>query len=338
VIWLEDFAASEPSHVILDLVRGLKRRLKPYGLSERIALCSETEAPLSRELAGEALDEDAVREADVLLNVAYCNYERIIARSRRSALIDIDPGLTQIWISNRQFSLPPHDKYFTIGETVGTPAARFPDCGLSWQYTPPCIALAYWPVCEVSDEAAYTTVSNWSGGDWVINGQESYDNNKRTGFLPYVKLPDKTSARLELALSLGGDERERASLERDGWIVRESASVCGTPSDYQKYIQNSRGEFSCAKPSCVRLQNAWISDRTLCYLASGKPAVVQHTGPSRFLPDGDGLLRFRSVKEAAHLLAEAEKNYAQHCKSARALTETFFDAGNVARNVLQRCL
>jgi hypothetical protein len=81
-----------------------------------------------------------------------------------------------------------------------------------------------------------------------------------------------------------------------------------------------------------------MSDRTLCYLASGKPAVVQHTGPSQFLPDADGLLRFRNFEEAIHLLAEAEMNYARHCKSARALAETFFNAGKVAHNVLERCL
>lgn len=337
VIWLENFSASQPSEVILDWVCALKQRLAPYGLSERIALCSEKEAPLPPVLARAVLDEHVVREADVLLNLAYCNFGRIIARCRRSALIDIDPGLTQIWLSNRQFSLPPHDRYFTIGETVGTPGASFSDCGLHWQYTPPCVALDFWPVCEAPDGAAYTTVSNWDGREWVLDGRESYDNNKRTGFLPYLKLPHKADVRLELALSLG-NEHERANLERDGWIIRDAASMCGSPSDYQRYIQNSRGEFSCAKPSCVRLQNAWISDRTLCYLASGKPAIVQHTGPSQFLPDADGLLRFRNFEEAIQLLADAEMNYARHCKSARALAETFFDAGKVAHNVLERCL
>ena len=338
VIWLENFAATHSPDVIFDRVFTLKQRLQPYGLSERIALFSEIEGPLPPGLAGKVLDEQAVRQADVLLNLAYCNSERIISRSRHSALIDIDPGLTQIWLSNRQISLPPHHRYFTIGETVGTPGARFTDCGLHWQYTPPCVALDLWPVCEAPLGASYTTVSNWSAGRWVLDGGESYSNDKRTGFLPYLKLPHKTDARLELALSLGGDEHERVSLERNGWVIQEATAVCGSPSDYQKYVRRSRGEFSCAKPSCVRLQNAWISDRTLCYLASGKPAIVEHTGPSRFLPDADGLLRFRSFEEAGQLLDEAELNYVRHCKSARTLAETFFDAGKVVHNVLERCL
>jgi hypothetical protein len=279
-----------------------------------------------------------VREADVLLNMAYCNFHRIIARSRRSVLIDIDPGLTQIWLSNRQISLPSHDRYFTTGETSGTAGARFADCGLRWQYTPPCVALDFWPVREAPPGTSYTTVSSWYGNEWVFDGGESYDNDKRTGFLPYLQLPHKTDVRLELALALGGDEQERVSLERNGWAIQEATSVCRSPSDYQQYIQRSRGEFSCAKPSYGRLQNAWISDRTLCYLASGKPAIVEHTGPSGFLPDADGLLRFRSFEEASQLLAEAEINYARHCKSARALAETFFDAAKVVHNLLERCL
>jgi hypothetical protein len=339
VIWLEPFPATQPSEVILDWVCTLKQRLEPYGLSRRIALCSDMEAPLPSVLAETALDEHAVREAELLINMAYCHIDRIIARSRRSALIDIDPGLTQIWISNKQLSLSPHDRYFTIGETVGTSDARFSDCGLRWQYTPPCVALDFWPVCEAPPGAAYTTVSHWHSKDWILDGSELYDNTKRTGFVPYLKLPHKADARLELALSLHGDERnERASLERDGWVIREATSVCRTPPDYQRYIQNSRGECSCAKPFYVRLQTAWISDRTLCYLASGKPAVVEHTGQSQFLPDADGLLRFRNFEEACHLLAEAEMNYARHCRSARALAETFFDASKVVHNVLERCL
>jgi hypothetical protein len=86
------------------------------------------------------------------------------------------------------------------------------------------------------------------------------------------------------------------------------------------------------------LANAWISDRTLCYLASGKPAVVQHTGPSRFLPDADGLFRFRSLDEAAQALAAVEADYERHCRSARALAEQCFDGPRVVGRVLERAL
>ena len=57
------------------------------------------------------------------------------------------------------------------------------------------------------------------------------------------------------------------------------------------------------------LQNAWVSDRTLCFLASGKPAVVQYTGPSRVLPDAAGLFRFRDIDEAARALDTVAADY-----------------------------
>jgi hypothetical protein len=114
--------------------------------------------------------------------------------------------------------------------------------------------------------------------------------------------------------------------------------VASTPWGYQQYIQNSVGEFSCTKPSYVRLRNAWTSDRTLCYLASGKPAVVQHTGPSRFLPDAGGLFRFRTIEDAANCLEAVMADHERHRCLARALAEEYFDAPQVVGRVLEQAL
>jgi hypothetical protein len=252
-------------------------------------------------------------------------------------MVDIDPGLTQVWISTGQMRAARHDVYFTIGETVGRPGARFPDCGLAWHYTPPPVFLPAWPVSGASPVAAYTTVTHWWGDLMEFEGQ-TYYNRKRDGFFPFLDLPQITPHALELAICLGSAEEERRMLEKRGWRVRDPQAVASTPWDYQRYVRGSRGEFSCAKPSCLRLQNAWISDRTLCYLASGRPAVVQHTGPSRFLPDADGLFRFKSLDDAAAALSAAELDYERHCRSARALAEEYFDARKVVGRVLERAL
>jgi hypothetical protein len=174
--------------------------------------------------------------------------------------------------------------------------------------------------------------------EWEEDAGELYSNDKRTGFLPFLDLPQRTSQPLELALRLSGDHAEQAALERLGWSVREACEVAPTPWDYQRYVQDSRGEFSCVKPSCVRLQNSWVSDRTLCYLASGKPAVVEHTGPSRFLPDSGGLFRFRDVEEAVLCLEKVANDYKRQCTLARALAEEYFDARKVVGRVLERAL
>src|SRR5881398_961880 len=123
-----------------------------------------------------------------------------------------------------------------------------------------------------------------------------------------------------------------------GWSLRDAWDVSATPEQYRAYIQRSRGEFSCAKPTYVKLATGWVSDRTACYLASGKPAVVQHTGPSRFLPDADGLFRFRNMDEAARALAQVESDYERHCRLARALAEEYFDARRVVGRMLEQAL
>lgn len=339
VIWLEGFDAGSSVPSVLAHARALKERLAPYGLGDDLALCAYGGEPLRAEIASECLDVGAAIESDLLLNFAYGMPAELIRRFRRTALVDIDPGLLQTWMSAGAVEVAPHDMYFTIGETVGRPEARFPDAGLRWQYTQPCVATDRWPVHATAPDAPFTTVSHWSQEEWLEDGGECYQNDKRSGFLPFVSLPTRTNQPLELALCLGLDEEDdRRMLLEHGWRIRDSGSVTATPSDYQRYIQQSRGEFSCAKPSCMRLQNAWISDRTLCYLASGKPAVVQHTGPSRFLPDCAGLFRFRTMADAAGSLEEAAADYEQHCRLARALAETHFDARKVTARVLERTL
>ncbi len=326
VIWLEVVDRSVAPDATRERAAALRSQLEGFGLAQSLALEPKVEG---------YLDLDAAAEADLVLDLGYCTETEMVRRFRKSALVDIDPGLTQCWISEGQMAVAPHDVYFTIGETVGTPAARFPDCGLRWHYTPPPVFIPAWSPAPVAAEAPYTTVSSWWGG-WMLRGGESYSNEKRSAFLECVELPSRISRRLELAIALGGVEEEQRFLERHGWIVREASEVSATADQYRAYIRKSRGEFSCAKPSFTRLATAWISDRTICYLATGKPAVVQHTGPSRFLPDAEGLFRFHNVDEAAAALEAAEADYERHARAARALAEEHFDAEKVLTRVLER--
>src|SRR5437899_3345783 len=287
---------------------------------------------------GEA--EAVLRRADVVLNFHYAIDPRLLACARRTALVDIDPGLLQFWMSTGQLDVPPHDCYLTTGETVGSPAARFPDCGLPWIHIRPPVCLDQWPVTYDRRSEVFTTVSSWSSASWLKvnrNGEAVLlDNTKRVSFLDFVDLPRYTRQPLELALYLLDrdpegparikqamkDAEDRARLEQHGWRVRDSREVTGSPEAYRSYIQGSRGEFSAAKPSCMAFQNAWVSDRTVAYLASGKPAGVQHTGASAFLPEGEGMFRFRSLAEAAQALETINRDYPRQCRAARDIAET----------------
>jgi len=312
------------------LLYTLDRHRKEDAGSVRFVGCTWSEA------------EAVLRRADLLLNFHYAIDPRLIASVRRSALVDIDPGLLQFWMSTGELAVAPHDCYLTTGETVGTPVARFPDCGLPWIHIRPPICLDLWPFACDSPSDAFTTVSTWLTTDFLKvteNGKTVLrENTKRMSFLRFLELPRHTSQPLELALYLTRkDSEDLARLEHHGWRVRDSRDVTGSPEAYRSYIQRSRGEFSCAKPSCMELQNAWISDRTLCYLASGKPVVVQHTGPSSCLPHGEGMFRFTTLRQAAEALEAINSNYRRHCCAARDIAETF-DSKRVLEKVLNVAL
>ena len=340
VIWLELVGALSPQRLARN-VPILKRNLERYGLGDSLALGMRSGAPLPEDIRRMCLSVEEAVEADLLLDLHYSMPAGIVRRFSRSALVDLDPGLLQLWMSGGAFETPRHDVYFTIGETVGKLGTGVPACGIEWHYTPPPVSLEHWLPTPAPADAPYTTVAHWFYGDMTWQG-ESFNNDKRASFLDYLTLPSLVSAPLELALCLGdkddATDPERLLWESHRWSVRHSWSVTSTPSDYQSYIQQSRGEFSCAKPSCMKLQNAWVSDRTLCYLAAGKPAIVQHTGASRILPDAGGLLRFRTLAEASAAIERVEADYENQCRLARALAEEHFDAHKVVRAVLEKAL
>jgi len=348
VYWLEQIGPADPEQEAR-LLATFERRMKRFGFEGKTLLyaidSAEDRAPGAIRFIGSrsAAAEKVLRQADLLLNFHYAIDPRLLSRARRTALVDIDPGLLQFWMGAGQLAVPAHDCYLTTGETVGTSGARIPDCGLLWTKVRPPVCLDLWPAVYDPSCTAFTTVSSWSSKDWLEykeNGRTVLrDNTKRRSFLRFVDLPLRTSQTLELALFLiADDEGDRARLERHRWRVRDSRQVAGTPEAYRAYIGGSRGEFSCAKPSCMAFRNAWISDRTLCYLATGKPAVVQNTGPSSYLPSGEGLFRFRTPSQAVEALEEINSDYERHCSAARAIAETYFDAQRVLERVLNAAL
>ncbi len=349
VYWLEQ--VQRRKHKDGAALATFRARMAGFGMAGRALLYTRgdgerdagDDAPIEWLDGCERTGRDVLSRADLLLNFHYGIDPRILAGARRTALVDIDPGLTQIWMSSGQIRVPHHDVYFTIGETVGTAAAPFPDCGLAWRHIRPPVCLELWPYVHDARCESFTTVAGWWSGKWVKlrdNGTDvCIDNNKRVAFLQFAELAGRTTQPLELALHLAeSDDEDRHLLEQRRWRVRHAREVASTPQQYQSYIQCSRGEWSCAKPFFVKLQNAWVSDRTVCYLASGKPAVVQHTGPSAYLPHGEGMFRFTTVDEAAASLDAINTAYERHCRAAREIAVQYFDAKRVLAGLLQEAL
>ena len=342
VWWLERTNAGADEQADRRRAAELSERLGRAGLAERLILYTgRCEAERGYLTLDSARAEAVFARAELLLNFNYEIDPELLARFRRTALVDIDPGLLQLWMHMGDLSVAAHALYFTTGDTVGTPAARFPSCGLPWTHIRPPVSLERWPVAAQQARAEFTTVSSWWSDEWAIEADESgwYENSKRASFIEYLALPELAGVPLELALNLEEGEREDVELlERHGWRVRRAEETVPTPADYREYVQSSAGEFSCAKPSCMHLQNAWVSDRTICYLASGRPAVIQHTGPSESLDGGLGVVRFSTIEQAAEALAAVQANYQAHRSAAREVAETHFDARKVARSILDAAL
>jgi hypothetical protein len=327
IVWLDVIDPKDSIEVLQERVALLKSRLAPYGLANTVALVMPDGTPIEGEPA-----------ADLLFDLRYDFPESLVKKFRRSALLDIDPGLLQVAMQNKHMNPAPHDVYFTIGESVGQSGSRFPSLGLNWVHIPPCISLEHWPKTSAPKDAAFSTVSHWYMNEWMVDEKgETYKNDKRSAFMPYLELPGEISSPLELAIHLNNDPEEQKMLESHGWRIKEAHAVASTPSDFQNYVQNSLGEFGCAKPAYVKMQTSWISDRTLCYLASGHPAIIENTGPTKYFDGREGALRFSNFDEAIACFGEVEKNYAHHASAARGLAEKHFDAKKITAAVLERC-
>jgi hypothetical protein len=341
VWWLERMNASGDLEADRRRAAKLSARLGRVGLADRLIVYTGKREDERGFLTLDGAHAEAVfARAELLLNFNYEIDPELLARFSRTALVDIDPGLLQLWMQMGDLSVAPHELYFTTGDTVGTPDARFPSGDLPWTHIRPPVSLEHWPVATQEARAEFTTVSSWWSDEWAIEADGSgwYENSKRASFIEYLALPELAGVPLELALNVEDEREDVELLERHGWRVRRAEETVPTPADYREYVQSSAGEFSCAKPSCMHLQNAWVSDRTICYLASGRPAVIQHTGPSESLDAGLGVLRFSTLEQAADALAAVRADYEAHRVAAREVAETHFDARKVASTILDAAL
>src|SRR6185436_10583729 len=123
---------------------------------------------------------------------------------------------------------------------------------------------------------------------------------------------------------VAGRPDDLARLTAAGWEVVDPLQVSRDPHVYRAFIRRSRGEFTVAKDVNIRLRSGWFSDRSVCYLAAGRPVVNQDTGFDEQLPVGEGLFAFRSPADAIAAFAAIADDYPRHCRAARALAVEYF--------------
>jgi len=292
--------------------------------------------------AGEKVAREWLRHGDLLVNVSSAGWLRDYdLRVGHRMFIDGDPMFCQIGLldgSNPLYAgrLRDHDSHFTFGLSVGQPGCPVPVDGITWRPTVQPIALDQWPVTPVSNDAPWTTVMNWASYKPKVWEGRTY-GQKNLEFNRFRDLPSKTSIPLRLAMGLGVDgQRPAQELRQLGWDLVEPQEVVPDHRAYRSFLTNSRGEWSVAKHGYVEGKTGWFSCRTACYLAAGRPAVVQETGWSRHLPSDRGVLPFTTLDEAAEGLGKATRNYSEHSKAAREIALEFFDAKKVCQELLRQ--
>lgn len=259
----------------------------------------------------------------------------------RKVLIDSDPGWNHFVNYPRWDATPgwqdshgwrAHDHFFTYAERIGRPDCVLPALGIDWRPTRPPVVLDRWRAQPPG--TTWTTVMTWDNFRRGIEYRGKSYGTKEREFGKIEALPGRVpQARFELAV--GGSAPPVERWRSLGWSVVESQSISRTSDEYRDYVQRSRGELSVAKNVYAATRSGWFSCRSVCYLAAGRPVVLQDTGFSEILPTGRGLLAFTTPEQAADGVTAVERDYEEHQAAARELARAYFASDLVLGRLLE---
>ena len=255
---------------------------------------------------------------------------------RRRVFLDVDPGFTQISLANGDRGLAAGiaraERRFTVGQHIGAARCPVPVTGGPWHKTRPPVYLPEWPVAE-GNATHLTSVMRWQGFKEVTHAGVSYGQRDKE-FPRYFELPGRTPQQFLIA-QMGV---QPAELVRHGWEVAPGEIISRTPESYREFIQRSRGEFSVPKNGYVATRGGWFSDRSVCYLASGRPVLIEDTGLADWLPVGEGVLTFTNPDSALAAIEKVNADYDQQRRAARRLAEEQFATDRVLPEFLAAAL
>lgn len=332
VWWLELVTSGEPAGD-RQRIKGFFSRLAEYGLDDRAVLVL---APRDRPAELGSMDlyglgrpalEDLARSADLLWNFAGWLRPPLLDLFRHRVLIDIDPGHLHVSALTFDFAVEQHHTFLTVGTKLHDADCGVPTLGRRWHQFVPFVHLPMWPpAADPGPEAPMTSITQWTW-EQLPWGDRVLSVSKRDAYLRYVSAPARAGRPFELAANIHPDDHtgDRELLRRHGWRLVHPHDVAGSPAAYGDYLRRSRAEFGCPKPIHRELRTGWFSDRSACYLASGRPVLFEDTGIGESLPTGAGLLLFRDLEEAVAAVAEADRDWARHSRAARALAAEFLD-------------
>ncbi|HWI09323.1 MAG TPA: hypothetical protein VNT54_17620 [Solirubrobacteraceae bacterium] len=289
---------------------------------------------------GLALDELFARADEAALHVnigGHLRWEPLLRRLRRRAFVDLDPGFTQIWhAQGRELGVAAHDLHFTVGLNVGTAVCTLPTGGLRWRAIGQPVSLDRWTAAPGDALGCFTTVASWRGAYGPASWAGRSYGVKAHEFRRFLAVAREVpAARFELALDIHpGDRADVERLQAHRWRLSDPGELAGT-SDFRRFVRASGAEFSPAQNIYVDTNSGWFSDRTVRYLACGRPALVQDTGFSEHLPTGAGLIAFSTLEEAVAGARELLSDYPRHRVAARQIAVEHFGGTRAIAPLLQ---
>jgi hypothetical protein len=346
LLWLELMRSTGSSGDDSRIVRDFFGLLAQFGLERSCTVMifdgHLDSQPFERaRMAGRSPQElrAAIQEADLLLNFCCSVRQPLISMFKRRALLDFDPGHLQISALSWDMGVADHDVFLTIGGRINEPGCEVPKLGLQWRTFEPIIYAPMWKLPEQPPPGSpFTSVTHWTWEEIPWRGGRM-NVSKRTAYLNYLDLPRRARRPFELAAFIvpGDVTGDRELLAEHGWRLVYPYDAVGSVGAYQDYIGRSRAEFMCPKPVHVQLRTGWFSDRSIAYLASGRPVLAEETGFSERIPAGRGLLSFRDMDEALAGVAEIDGNYRLHSAAARELALDLFDSRRGLERILAAC-
>jgi hypothetical protein len=346
VFWLEVLESTGRRDEDVCRISDFFARLAAYDLDRNCAVLLFHEKidsqPIEKsEVFGRGREDllDVIRSTDLLLNICCSLRPPLLSLFKRSALLDCDPGHLQVSALKWDLGIRDHDVCLTIGSRINAPDSEIPTLGLQWRICEPFVYTPIWQsASDPGRDAPFTSITQW-GWEELLLGKKVLSVSKRAAYLKYVDLPRLARRPFELAANIGDADvgGDRPKLSAGGWKIVDPHEVAPTPEKYQKYISASRAELMCPKPIHVQIKTGWFSERSIAYLASGRPVLAEETGFSERLPTGAGLIAFRNIDEAVAGVAEIDANYELHRRAARALAEDHFNWRACAEAMLSAC-
>lgn len=293
---------------------------------------------LGKETVGLSREEALARlkRSLALVNVmGYLDDEELLAAAPRRVFLDIDPGFGQMW---RELGLADpfagHDAFVTVGEKLGDSDCLVPTCGIEWIPSPHPIAVEQWPVAPQGERV--TGVGSWRGPYDPIEFRGRRFGLRAHELRKLVELPAMVAPEIELALDIDpADEADRAALLGNGWKLVDPQAVVADPGAYRRYIQGSLAELMVAKEIYVATRSGWFSERSIAYLASGKPVVALDTGFSDRYPSDEGLIAFTDLDGACAGIEAVRAEPERHSRAAREIAVEHFEAKKVLGRLLE---